>query len=153
MALLLALCPVATCQASDRTSDCSTLKYTRHKVSCLCGVVDVCAGDICGGPSVYELDDDITVELRDKSGTTLDTQRAVVETVEEQGTTQDLSKTSFQRRERRFSFDGKQNGSYVLAFILHKDGVPQPALIFPIKYSRESHPVDRVYMLEPICPK
>ena len=125
----------------------------RHRVSCLCGVVDVCAGDICGGPSDYELDDDITVELRNKNGTTLDTRKPLVETTEEQGTTQDLSKTSFQRRERRFSFDGKKNGNYVLAFILHKNGVPQPVLIFPIKYYRESHPVDRVYMLEPICPE
>ena len=82
MALLLALCPVATCQPPNRPPDCSTLTYFRHKVSCLCGIVEVCAGDICGGPSVYELDDDITVELRNKKGTTLDTQKAVVEMIE-----------------------------------------------------------------------
>ena len=45
----------------------------------------VCSGDICGRPSDYELDDDIAVELRDKSGTTLDTQKVMVETEEMHG--------------------------------------------------------------------
>lgn len=77
---LLVLSSVAVCQTSNRTSDCSTLKSARrHKVSCLCGSVEICSGDICGSPSVYELDDDITVELRDKSGVTLDTKKAVIE--------------------------------------------------------------------------
>ena len=39
------------------------LKYKRHKVSCLCGTVQVCSGDICGRTSDYGLDDDILVQL------------------------------------------------------------------------------------------
>jgi hypothetical protein len=73
MALLILFSPVAVGQTLPHASDCSTLKYSRHKVSCLCGSVEICAGDICGSPSVYELDDDITVELRSKSGSILDT--------------------------------------------------------------------------------
>ena len=45
---------------------------------------------------------------------------------EDQGTTQDGTKTSYQREELRFSFEGKQAGDYLLAFILHKNGVSQP---------------------------
>lgn len=81
-ALLLFLTSVVVCQTQSHASDCSTLKYLRHKASCLCGTVQICSGDICGRPSDYELDDDIAVELRDKSGTTLDTQKVVVETRE-----------------------------------------------------------------------
>jgi hypothetical protein len=83
-ALLLILAPIAVCQTSYRPSDCSTLKYARHKVSCLCGTVEVCSGDICGRPSDYELDDDITVELRDGNGRTIGTQKAAIQTSEEQ---------------------------------------------------------------------
>lgn len=122
-ALLLLLTPVAVCQTQSHASDCSTLKYLRHKVSCLCGTVQVCSGDICGRPSDYELDDDIAVELRDKSGTTLDTQRAVVETREKEGTTQDGTKTPYKQTELRFCFEGKRDGDYLLAFVLRKKGV------------------------------
>ena len=152
---LLLLSSVAVCQTSNRTSDCATLKYIRrHRVSCLCGSVQICSGDICGSPSDYKLDDDITVELRDKSGVTLDTKKAVVETREEQGTTQDGAKTTYNLKQRRFSFEGKQEGYYFLAFILHKNGIPQPALVFPTKYSHKVNEVgNTVYMLEPICPR
>lgn len=154
IALLLLLCPIAVCQTSNQASDCSTLKYVRHKVSCLCGTVQICSGDICGRPSDYELDDDIVVELRDKSGTTVATQKAVVETIEEQGTTQNGTKTTYNRTVRGFSFEGKSNGEYRLAFILRKNGVPQPALIFPTKYSHKEDKLgNTVYMLEPICPR
>src|SRR6267378_2196438 len=81
-ALLLLLSPIVVCQTLSHASNCLTLKYVRHKVSCLCGTVQVCSGDICGLPSDYELDDDIAVELRDKGGTTLDTQKVVVGTPE-----------------------------------------------------------------------
>src|SRR5215467_6015700 len=68
-------------QAAPKPSDCSTLRYLRHKVSCLCGTVQICSGDICGRPSSYDLDDDITVELRDKVGSTmLDSKKVGVET-------------------------------------------------------------------------
>ncbi len=153
-ALLLFLTPVVVCQTQSHASDCSTLKYSPHKVSCLCGTVQVCSGDICGRPSDYELDDDIAVELRDKSGTTLDTKKAVVETLEKEGTTQDGTKAPYKQTERRFCFEGKRDGDYLLAFVLHKKGVPQPAVIFPTNYShRWSKPCDSVYMVEPLCPR
>lgn len=154
IALLLLLSPIAVCQTSYRASDCTTLKYIRHKVSCLCGTVKICSGDICGRPSDYDLDDDITVELRDKKGTTLDTQKVVFEISEKQGTTQDGTRISFKQAERRFSFEGKRDGDYLLAFILHKNGVEQPAVIFPTNYSRKRGRMSNaVYMVEPDCPR
>lgn len=154
-ATLILLSPIVICQTPpSHASDCSTLKYSRHNVSCLCGTVQVCSGDICGSPSDYQLDDDITVELRDKNGTTLATQKVVVETREKQGTTQDGTKFSYNQTERKFCFEGKRDGDYQLAFVLHKNGVPQPAVIFPTNYShRRSKPCDAAYMLEPLCPK
>lgn len=154
VALLLLLVPIAVCQTSSRASDCSTLKYPRHKVACLCGAVQICSGDICGRPLDYGLDDDIVVELRDKSGTIVDTHRVVEEIIQEQGTTQDGTKTSYNRAERRFSFGGKWDGDYLLAFILFKNGVPQPAVVFPTNYShKRNNRGDSVYMVEPSCPK
>jgi hypothetical protein len=154
MALLVLLAPIAVCQTSYRAPDCSTLKYFRHKHSCLCGTVEICSGDICLSPSHWELGDDITVELRDKHGTTLDTQKTVVETSEEQGETQDGTKISIKLAERRFSFEGQRDGDYLLAFILHKNGVPQPAVIFPTRYTHKGNkPGSSVYMLEPSCPR
>jgi hypothetical protein len=114
----------------------------------------VCSGDICGAPSDYDLDDDITVELREKSGTILDSKKVVVETREKQGTTQDGTKTSYKESERRFCFEGKRDGDYLFAFMLRKNGVSQPAVIFPTNYShRRSKACDSVYMVEPICPR
>ena len=154
IALLLLLSFSAVCKTPHPTSDCSTLKYLRHKVSCLCGTVEICSGDICGGPSVYELDDDITVELRTKSGTILDTQKAVFEVSEQQGTKQDGTAITFQQKEQRFSFNDKQDGEYLLAFILHKNGIAQPAVIFPTNYShKRNNPGNSVYMVEPTCPR
>jgi hypothetical protein len=117
--------------------------------------VDVCSGDICGSPSSYDLDDDITVELRDKAGTTIiDSKKVTVETREEEGTTQVGTKVSYKSAERKFCFDRKHDGDYVLAFVLHKNGVPQPAVKFPTNYSsKRRKPCDSVYMVEPICPK
>lgn len=83
MSLLFILSGSVFCQAPQRVSDCPTLKYKRHKVSCLCGEVQVCAGDLCGRPTDYGLDENIGVELRDKAGTTLlESKKAVVETRE-----------------------------------------------------------------------
>ena len=114
----------------------------------------MCSGDICGRPSDYDLDDDITVELQEKSGTILDSKKVVVETREKQGTTQDGTKTSYKETERRFCFEGKRDGDYLLAFVLHKNGVSQPAVIFPTNYShKRSKACDSVYMVEPICPR
>jgi hypothetical protein len=152
--LLLLLTPVAFCQTRYGTSDCSTLKYLRHKVSSLSGTVAICSGDLCGSPSTYELDDDITVELRTKKGTILDTRKAVFEVSEIQGTRQNGTAITFERKERRFSFKDKHDGDYLLAFILHKNGIAQPAVIFPTHYShKRSTPANSYYMVEPTCPR
>jgi hypothetical protein len=154
IACLILLCPIAIGQTVEHASDCSTLKHSRHKVSCLCGAVQICAGDICGSPSVYELDDDITVELRAKNGTVLDTQKAAFEVSKRQGTTQDGTAISFEQKERRFSFRDQGDGDYLLAFILHKNGIAQPAVIFPTKYSHKRKSLSTTfYMVEPICPQ
>jgi hypothetical protein len=149
---LLLLSSVAICQATNGTSDCAALKNVRHKVSCLCGSVQICSGDICGSPANYELDDDVTVELRDKSGVILDRKKALVEMHEEQGTTLDGLKTTYNLKQRRFSFEGKPDGHYSIAFILYKSGIPQPALVFATKYSHKAKEVgNTTYMLEPTC--
>jgi len=153
-ALLLFLTPVVVSQTQFHASDCPTLKYLRHKVSCLCGTVQVCSGDVCGSPSDYELDDDIAVELRDRSGTTLDRQKVVVETREMQGTTQDGTNTSYKQTERRFCFEGRRDGDYLLAFVLYKKGAPQPAVLFPANYShKRSKACNSAYLVEPVCPR
>jgi len=37
---------------------------------------------------------------------------------------------------------------------VYKDGVPQPAVIFPMNYShKRSKPGNPVYMVEPSCPR
>jgi hypothetical protein len=153
MAVLALFTPFALFQISYGASDCSTLKYSRHKVSSLSGTVAICSGDICGGPSVYELDEDITVELRTKSGIVLDTQKVVFEASEKRGTKQDGSAITFTQKERRFSFEDKQDGDYLLAFILHKKGVALPAVIFPTNYSHKRNKLgNSYYMVEPTCP-
>ncbi len=153
--LFFAFCRFAFSQTATPPPDCSTLKYLRHKVSCLCGTVQICSGDICGNPSSYNLDDDITVELRDKGGMTiLDSKKVVNETRETKCTTQVGMKVPCNTRERRFCFEGKHDGNYQLAFILFKNGVPQPAIKFPTNYSRKRRKLcDSVYMVEPTCPK
>jgi len=94
------------------------------------------------------------VALRDKSGVILDRKKAVVETTEEQGTTQDGSKTPFNLKQRRFSFEGKPDGHDSIAFILYKNGIPQPALVFATKYSHKAKEGgNTIYRLEPICPR
>lgn len=130
------------------------MEYSRHKVSCLCGTVQICSGDLCSHPSDYDLDDDITVELRDESGRTLDTQKVELEISEKQGTTQDGTRISYKQAERSLSFEGKRNGNYLPAFILRKNGVAQPIVIFPTNYShKRNKPRNSVYMVEPICPR
>lgn len=152
--LLLLLDPFFLSQTKSLTSDCSAPQHLRHKVSCLCGTVQVCSGDICLSPSTYGLDGDLAVEIRDKSGATLDTQKVAIETRENQGTTQDGTRTTYRQTERRFCFGDKRDGDYLLAFVLYKNGVPQPAIIFPANYShKRRRPCDSVYMVEPLCPR
>jgi len=116
--------------------------------------VQVCSGDICVGPAAFDLDDDITIELRDKGGMTLDTQKVMIQTTQKLGTTQDGTKTSYKQAERRFCFEGKRDGDYRLAFILYREGAPQPAVIFPTNYSHKRRKsCDSIFMVEPTCPK
>ena len=153
-ALIFLFGPPVVCQTAAHASDCSTLKYLRHKVSCLCGTVQVCSGDLCGRPSDYGLDDDITVQLRNKTGITIiDSKKAVVETRERECRTQVGAKVPCPTTERTFCFEGKRDGDYQLAFILSKNGVLQPAVKFPTKYSHKSRKsCNSVYMVEPSCP-
>ena len=152
--LLFLLNSIVICQTPSSGPVCSTLKYVRHKVSCLCGTVQVCSGDICLSPAAYGLDDDITVELRDKAGTTvLASTKAIVTTSDGVGTTQDGTKASYKSKERTFCFDGNRDGDYMLAFVLHKNGLPQPAVEFPTNYSHTRlKACGSVYMVEPTCP-
>jgi len=154
-ALLFLLAPSVVCQSASPASDCSTLKYSRRKVSCLCGRVQVCSGDLCGRPSDYKLDDDIRVELRDKAGTTiLDFKKVIVEARERQCATAVGINFSCNTTERTFCFKAKRDGDYQLAFILFKNGVPQPAVKFPTKYShKQSKPCNSVYSVETTCPR
>jgi len=117
--------------------------------------VQVCSGNICGRPSNYDLDDDITVELRDKAGATiLESKKIIEETREKEGTTQIGTKVSYKTTERTFCFEGRSDGDYRLAFILYKKGVPQPAIEFPTNYShRRGRSCNSVYMVEPSCPR
>jgi hypothetical protein len=153
-AVLLVVSSPLVSQSPSNGSDCSTLKYLRHKVSCLCGTVQVCSGDICGRPSDYGLDDDITVQLRNKAGTTIiDSKKVAVEKRERECTTQVGTKVPCPTIEKRFCFDGKRDGAYQLAFIVFKNGVPQPAIKFPTNYSHTPRKsCDSVYVVEPSCP-
>ena len=66
--------------------------------------------------------------------------------------TRDGTKTSYKQTARRFCFERKRDGDYLLAFVLHKKGIPQPAVNFPTNYShKRSKPCGSVYMVEPHC--
>jgi hypothetical protein len=153
--LLLLLNSLVVCQTPSPGPDCSTLKYVPHEVSCLCGTVQVYSGDMCSNsPQFFGFDDDITVELRDKAGTkVLDSTKAPVVITDKEGKAQDGTKAPFKSVDRTFCFEGHPDGDYVLAFVLHKDGLPQPAVKFPTNYSHTRRKAcDSVYMVEPSCP-
>ena len=153
--VVVLLAAISAAQQQPMAPSCPTLKYSLHKVSCLCGEVSICSGDICGIPSTYGLDDEITVELRDKTGATVIASTKVVEEERtEFETTQDNLRRAYSRRVRTFCFEEQRNGRYQLAFITHKNGVPQPAILFPTNYSASRYKTcDSVYMVEPACPK
>jgi hypothetical protein len=134
----MAISICASSQEAAKPIDCSTLKYLRHKVSCLCGKVDLCFGDICGIQlSRVDLDNDFDVMLRDKGGREIESTR--------------LSSTD---RPRAFCFEGQHDGDYQIVFVLYKKGVPQPAVVFPTNYKQKRKKTcDAVYMVEPLCPK
>jgi hypothetical protein len=136
VSLLTAMSVCAASQEASRQKDCSTLKHLKHKVSCLCGEVSVCSGDICGRPSTYDLDSDIDVVLRDKHGGIL------------------ASKKLSYDAGRKFCFEGQHDGDYQIAVVLYKNAIPQPAVVFPTNYrQKRSKACDARYMVEPVCPK
>jgi hypothetical protein len=95
----------------------------------------VCAGDICGRPSVYDFDENFDVVLRDHKGIDLETK-------------------SLSHEEAAFCFTGRGDGDYQLAFVLHKNGVSEAARVFPTKYRHDPNkPNDVIYMIEVTCPK
>lgn len=104
--------------ADEKVSDCLTLNHQRHRSAWLSGKAIVCSGDICGRPSVYDFDEGFEVVLRDKRGSEID-------------------KQSLSYQKATFSFDGRENGDYQLAFILYTKGVPEAARVFPIRYKQD----------------
>jgi hypothetical protein len=117
IASILAILTVrASAQQPLATQDCSTLRYVKHKSAWLCGEAVVCSGDICGRPSDLDFDDEFDVILRDRHGKKLESIRLSYE-------------------HRNFCFEGRSNGDYQLAFVLYEKGVPQPARVFPTKYT------------------
>jgi hypothetical protein len=133
--LLAAMGICAPAQESPEPVDCST-RHLKHKVSCLCGEVAVCSGDICVGPSVFDLDDNLDAVLRDEHGRILD------------------SRTLFYKTQRKFCFEGRRDGGYQIAFVLYKKGAPRPAVVFPTNYKQKrTKRCDAIYMVEPDCPK
>jgi hypothetical protein len=132
---LLVLSVSAMAQQTSRVSDCSTLKYKRHRSAWLCGKAIVCSGDICGRPSTYDFDDVFYVLLRDNQGNVLETK-------------------SLSYEKPNFCFDGRGNGDYQLAFVLYTKGVPEAARVFPTRYKHNTEkPNDVIYMIEARCPK
>jgi hypothetical protein len=147
------LTPLGVSQTQRNNPDCPTTRHFQHKVSCLCGAVQICSGDVCGRPSTYDLDDDITVELRDRSGTkVLESEKVGTETRKRECTTSTGVKAPCNTSERTFCFEGKRKGHYQLAFVLYTNGAPQPAIRFPINYSSRWHKAcDSTYMVPPTC--
>jgi hypothetical protein len=131
--LLLSVSVMA--QQTIGVADCSTLKYMRHRRASLCGNTSVCSGDLCGRPSTYDFDENFDVVLRDHQGKELDIKH-------------------LSHENPTFCFDGRDDGDYQLAFVLYKNGVREPARVFPTRYKHKAEaPNDVVYMIEVTCSK
>lgn len=88
------------------------------------------------GPSTYGLDDDFDVVLRDDHDRAIESKR--------------LSYTAG----RKFCFEGRHDGDYRIAIVLHKNGSLQPAVVYPTNYKqRSAKSCNAIYMVEPACPK
>ena len=134
--LLLLSAIAAQGQETVAKSDCGSLKFSRHKTPCLCGRVVISSGDVGLAPASVGLDDSLDVELRDRAGIRLESKR--------------LSYKS----ERTFCFSGKPKGKYELAFVLYKEGIAQPAMVYPTKYTAKGNQAcDAVYPVQVVCPK
>ena len=123
-------------QESTQKSDCATNHFVMHKTPCLCGEVTITSGDIALDPTAFGLDDTLDIELRDKAGKPIESKRISY------------------RKERNFCFSGKPRGRYTLAFVLYEAGKPQPAAVFPTKYTAKgSEACNVIYLVPPVCPK
>jgi hypothetical protein len=121
-------------QESNPTSDCKTNHFVMHKTPCLCGKVQIASGDIGVSPTQMGLDDRVDVELRDKNGMLLESQRLIY------------------RSEVPFCFSGKPKGKYALAFVLYESGKRRPAAVFPTKYTPNSNKeCNVIYLIPPTC--
>jgi hypothetical protein len=107
-----------------------------HKTPCLCGKVIISSGDVGLAPEAFGLDDSFEVELRDKAGIKLESERLSYKT------------------KRTFCFSGRPKGRYELAFVLYKKGIAEPAMVYPTKYTAKSNRAcDAVYAVQVVCPK
>jgi hypothetical protein len=107
-----------------------------HKTPCLCGKIQVTSGDIGVDPAQMGLDETVEVELRDKNGKPLESKRLPY------------------KSEVQFCFSGRPKGRYDLAFVLFESGKPQPAVVFPQKYTAKSdQECNAIYLVPVVCPK
>ena len=133
-AALFVLSFSASWPQSVASPDCSTLKYEERPSAWLCGEALVCNGDICGRPSMLDFGDQFDVVLRDKRGN-------------------ELASKKLSYEQRKFCFEGRSDGDYQIAFVLYEKGAPQPARVFPTKYTHKPEkPNDKIYMIEAVCP-
>lgn len=86
------------------------------------------------GPSDYGFDTKFDVVLRDAYGNKLDFQKLSYE-------------------QPKFCFEGRKDSEYQLAFVLYKNGLRQPARVFPTRYRRNTDKANDVfYMIGAVCP-
>jgi hypothetical protein len=86
--------------------------------------------------------------------TVLESGKAATETRYCQRTTSTGIMVAGNTTERRFGCEGRREGDSVLAFLVYKDGVPQPAIEFSTRYSsRNRESCDSVYMVPPAGPQ
>jgi hypothetical protein len=72
----------------------------------------------------------------------------------ESGTTQERGKSLLQVQSEDFLSKGNGTGTIYLPSSCSKNGVSQPAVIFPANYSHKRNKLgNSVYIVEPICPK
>ncbi len=126
--------PIYRIQESPPKTDCTTNHFVMHKTPCLCGKVQIATGDIGVSPAQMGLDDTLEVELRDRNGKLLESKRLTY------------------KSEVPFCFSGKPKGKYALAFVLYESGKPQPAAVFPTKYTTNSNKeCNIIYLVPPVC--
>jgi hypothetical protein len=119
---------------SAQRRDCTTNHFVMHKTPYLCGKVQIASGDIGVSPAQMGLDDRVDVELRDRNGRLL------------------KSKQLTYKSDVPFCFSEKPKGRYAIAFVLYQSGKPQPAAVFPTKYTANSaKECNAIYLVPPVC--